>query len=161
MGIIDYKLVWQNLDAAIEQQLIDFWLAEGAMEEEKEARARLPYVAAIATDEEGLVGVASMQPAHSERLKRQMYFFRTFVGAEARGKGVATQLIHTVYDGFNAAFTSGRDTNCIGVVMLVHNSAVALRQNAAIWEKTKFVYIGKNSQGAPMRVRYFDNASIV
>ena len=96
MGIIDYKLVWQNLDAAIEQQLIDFWLAEGAMEEEKEARARLPYVAAIATDEEGLVGVASMQPAHSERLKRQMYFFRTFVGAEARGKGVATQLIQTV-----------------------------------------------------------------
>ena len=105
-----------------------------------------------------LVGVSSAYLQRNEQLGMDLWYYRAFVAREHRRSGMALSLAMTGRDYLTEQFTSGRDRRCAGMIFEVENDGLKRFFNGALWMPTGFTFIGENSRGDHVRVRYFPGA---
>jgi hypothetical protein len=145
-------------DTVAAQDVIDFWTREGALDPE-EAQRRVSEVVVIATDAEGRpAGVGTAFLRRNEQLRAELWYYRTFVGAEHRRSNVGVTLALTSRDHLERRFLSGEDTRAIGIIYEIENQGLRRVFPQARWPTVKFQFIGENEQGWHVRVYYFPGA---
>lgn len=153
--------VWQDKSPEVKEEIIQFWLDNKALGKREQAEQRLPQVAFVARDADGkLAGVSTVYPQRNERLGHEFYYFRCFVAEPQRRQRLAVQLILAARDHFNARFAAGDNPNVIGMIVEVQNEFLRKNRREAVWPNSKFIFVGRNRRGDPVRVFYFDGAMI-
>lgn len=153
-----FETVRGALDEPTIDALCEFWVAQKALPSAEVARQRAPQAVAVARDGGAIVGVSTAYAQHNAQLHHRFWYVRLFVAEPRRRQRVAWDLWVHVRDVLEAAFVSGEDTDCIGIVLEVESPA--LKQiDRAVW-RTGPVFFGKNARGAHLRVYYFEGARI-
>jgi len=146
---------------ALKEEITAFWLHEGALGDRDATMQRVEQVIFIVRNEAGeIAGVCTVYEYYYKRLENYFYYYRTFIGAAYRKIQLAKILLRTTRDYLNRQFVSGENTRVIGMLLVVENEMLKKYRNEAVWKKTGFVYIGKNSRGDHMRIFYFEGARI-
>ena len=145
-------------DEVSEQDVIDLWAREGAVEGE-EARRRILEVLLVGIDEEaGVVGVSSAYLQRNAQLDAQLWYYRAFVANDFRMGSLAILLALQGRDLLKQRFVEGADTRGEGLIYEVENPGLKAAFNHAIWRPTLFTFIGENERGDHVRVHWFPGA---
>ncbi|MBN1366038.1 MAG: hypothetical protein JW976_14620 [Syntrophaceae bacterium] len=152
--------VWEDKTKELENEIVDFWLAHGALTREQ-AEERVKQVFCVIRDSsDKIVGVSTVYIKYNERLENSFYYYRSFVAPEHRQESLARNLLKFTRDDLNKAFVEGVITRCIGMMVEVENEYLKKNHNEGIWPDVDFVYIGKNNRGDHVRLFYFEGARI-
>ncbi len=158
---IKLQRVWQSLTEALTQEIVEFWLAQGAVRDREVALQRVTQVVFVARSESGeLVAVNTAYQRHHEQLDLSFYYVRAFVAEPARRSQLAVVMLRRLQSFFDELFQMGALSPAVGLFLEVENPVIKKFRNEAIWPTTKFVYVGQNARGDHQRVYYFDDARI-
>ncbi len=158
---IKLQRVWQSLNENLTQEIVEFWLAQGAVRDRDVALQRAKQVVFVARSEAGaLVAVNTAYLQHNEQLDLSFYYVRAFVAEPARRSQLAVIMLRRLQKFFNELFQMGSLSPAVGLFLEVENPAIKKFRNEAIWPTTKFVYMGRNARGDHQRAYYFDGATI-
>lgn len=153
--------VWQCLSSEGKEELINFWLNEGAIKLRESAEQRLPQVAMIARDPEGnIAAVCTIYTQYCPRLENQVYYFRAFTQPRYRVQKLALQLFCAVRDFLEQAFIAGTQMQGIGMLLELESEILKKYVRDAYHPQSKTTFIGKNDRGDHLRVYYFTGAKI-
>lgn len=167
---------WREMDADLDERyrlepfegsgivgpsdVLAFWEREAAVPA-AEAQRRVHEVLLVALERtEGIVGVATTYLRRHPQLAMDMFHFRLFVGRAHRRGNIAFTLALRARDLLEQRFTSGEDTRGSGIVYEVENPILKTMFNGAVWRRTGFTFIGMNTRGDHVRVRYFSGARV-
>lgn len=154
------ETVWGKVGDALAREIIAFWLAEGAIKEDR-ARERVLEVVKIARDPQGaLAGVCTLQHKHNTRLGMPLWYVRAFVGKEHRRSSVGFCLLHTSVDYMQELYDRGEERRAPGLFMEVENESLRQLTHQGLWAYRRFAYLGDNARGAHLRVQYFKGAEL-
>lgn len=152
--------VWKKITPELEAELVQFWLTNKAIGDEKLAAERARQVVCLARSEQGaIIGVSTVQPRIVPRLRQPMYYYRNFIVADYRGRQLAAPFLKKTQDvlqDFNLALPK---PNCLGIIIELENKSLAEHRNEAQW-KEGFTFIGYSPKGLHMRVWYFDGVRL-
>lgn len=97
------RWVFGDVDAALRQQLVAFWLKEGALANADEAWRRTAEVACLLLEgtHEDIAGVCTVA-IRLDDFGRSYGFLRIFIRAESRFTGLGRRLTKGAIDGFSA-----------------------------------------------------------
>ena len=139
----------------------DFWIREGALPGEKEARERLKEVVMHARNATGAIaGVSTAVAIQLPRLGQPMYYFRCFVGPKWRKSLLVGQLLKRTR-GLLERYAQDNDFPCIGMVLELESDRFKDVGRKPVWTTLgQFVYIGKSQRGLDLRVTYFRGARL-
>ncbi|MEZ4321620.1 MAG: hypothetical protein R3F61_29370 [Myxococcota bacterium] len=152
-------VVWQQVDAALTDELVAFWTGANALSPEV-ARGRAPEVAVVARDASGaIVAVSSAVAKFSPALRVKLFHTRVFVAQPARRQRLAMEVFATARDTLEDAWLDGLDPECIGLLVEVESPLLKAHRNQAVWE-TGPVFVGRNARGDHIRVYWFSGARI-
>ena len=162
----DYRFenVWLEKSELLKTQIKGFWIDNQALPAERATDERADQVLYLVRDAAGeIAGASSVFRAYVPGLGDYFYHYRTFISERLRRHQVATELLlesQRFLEKYNEQQTS--DT-CLG--MYVEVEAEVLKHGGAgvkraIWEQTRFVFIGRSRSGAHLRVYYFPGAMI-
>ena len=152
--------VYNNVDATLAEQLIQFWLDEGALSDREHCMSRLPQVAAVCRDGDAIAAVASIFPGKIEHLGAQLNVLRVFVGKRHRQRHLALGMVNTVFEGLNQSFKERRQLpQYPGMVFSIQNTAVGGWIDNADAPRTGFCLAGFDAAGNQLRLRWFDGAT--
>lgn len=138
--------------------VIAMWTREGAIRDEEEARRRVGEVAAVATHDGELVGVATAYVEHNAQLGMDLWYFREFVAEAHRASRVGWSLTLVTREHLAQQFVGGHDTRASGMLMEVENEGLKEHMDYAYWAAVDFTFIGENERGDHVRVHYFPGA---
>jgi hypothetical protein len=159
---VAYKItpVWKKVSPELEKELVDFWNANKAVNNDADPSKRAKQAVCVARDDKGqIVGVSTAHPRIVPRLRQPMYYYRNFIAESARQQklgGVFLEESKKALQDFNMAQAKPL---CLGVLIELENKAVAAHRNEAQW-KEGFTFIGYSPKGNPMRVWYFDGIKL-
>lgn len=154
------KNVWEEKTEDLQKEIINFWVAHGALTQEQAAE-RVKQVFCVGREQSGnIAGVGTVYIKYNEQLENSFYYYRSFVAPDHRSNQLATSLLNFTRENLNEAFVKGVNTRCIGMLVEVENEMLKNYWNQAVWPYTGFVYIGKNQRGDHVRVYYFEGARI-
>lgn len=135
--------------------LVSLWTQEGALSAEQ-ARERVPEVLFVAIDDEdGLVGVSTVKLMHIDRLRMDLWYYRTYVAREHRASSLAWLLMYFSIDHLRDRYVNGDDTRGAGIFMAVQNEGLKAARPKAIWARSRITFVGEDAAGAHLRVLYF------
>ena len=140
--------------------VLAFWAREGVLPP-AEAQRRAQEVQLVATDPgDSVVGVSTAYLQRVGRLGMNLWHYRTFVGEARRESNLAGALILSNLELLEHRFTSGEDIRGPGMIFVLENEGLKRHLNQAVWPATGFAFIGENQRGDPIRVRYFEGATV-
>lgn len=156
--------VWLDKSDLVREEIKAFWQEHNALPEGADADARAEQVLYVVRDEdERIAGVCSVRRRLVRRLGDYFYVYRTFIAERLRREYVAKDLLHTARD-FLAEYNERPGVaRCLGIYLEVEAETLkygGVTVKRAIWEDTRFVFIGRNQVGAHLRVYYFPGALI-
>jgi len=154
--------VWNKVTPVLEAELSQFWLDTKALLQEKRAAARAKQVVCIARSEQGdIVGLGSAYPCIVPLLRQPMYYYRTYVAPDYRGKGLMIPLLNASKEAlqeYNLAALP--KLKCLGVIVETENKQLEAAFHTAYWPRTGFTFMGYSKHGLPLRVWYFKGARV-
>lgn len=162
------EAVWPSPSEAVRQEVVDFWVAEGALPDRGAASERSHQLLVVARESSGRVaGVSTALPVHVKRLGFKCFFYRTFVGHAHRSVGLRStglwrQILLESHRLLNDRFQVGYDQDVLGIYMEIENHNVMRTLNEAVWQSggMNVVYVGRTATGRHTRVWYFDGARV-
>ena len=150
-------LAFAEQDEVGPDDVVAFWLREGAMPEAV-ARDRVGQVLVVALDDAGgLAGVTTAYLDHDEQLGSTMWHVRVFVAASARGVMVGIDLVVAAREELTRRWTAG-DRRAPGVLMVVSHWLVPHLAPNAWWIPHDFWFVGETARGDHLRVHWFAGA---
>jgi hypothetical protein len=154
--------VWGTKAPELQTEIIDFWLAAGALPSREQATARVDQVIVLGrtTADRQIVAVSTVYEQFNQQLGHPFYYFRCFVDEAHRRASLALHLLVAARQELNARFVAGENPRVLGMVLEVQNAAITQELTQAVWPRTGFVYIGRNARGDQVRIAYFDGARI-
>ena len=152
--------VWAHKDSALRSEIVDFWIASGALRSRERAGARVDQVIFVVRRAGSIAGVSTVFRKRDERIGQEFYNFRCFVAEEDRRYNLGAVLLVTVRDYLNERFVSGEDTSAVGMLVEIENERLKRKRNQAVWPISGMVYVGNNRRGDHVRVWYFTGARI-
>lgn len=151
--------VYQQLSQKEKNEIIQFWIMEGALNKEQ-ADKRVDQVVMVAKDEDGrILGVSTILKYVYKPIGQQFWFFRAFVGAKSRHQGIALQFTLEVKSHLNQRFEEGKDSDVVGILMKVESPILKKTLPQGTWKRSQFHFVGKEND-AHVRISYFENATI-
>ncbi|MCX7557574.1 hypothetical protein OS187_12240 [Xanthomonadaceae bacterium JHOS43] len=166
-GVEGFSMVhcWQALAPHEQDDLVAFWLREGALPGEPHARERLTQVVAYARSSEGeIAGVCTAYPGTVPALGQPMYHYRSFVGKRWRHTLLVMRLLRTAEKVLHA-YAQAHGFPAIGIVAELENPWFAsVQARRPVWRlggDFHMTYIGKSARGFDLRVHYFRNARLI
>jgi hypothetical protein len=147
-------------DSVTADDVLALWSREGVVADEV-ARRRIDQVQLVAVaDGSEVVGVSSTFLERRPRLGVELWNYRTFVASGYRHSSLAAQLLFGNLELLERRFVSGEDTRAQGLLFELENEDVMRGLNVAVWPQTGYTFIGENTRGSHVRVRYFPGAKI-
>jgi hypothetical protein len=151
------EVVRGRLDDATAEQLVGFWTGHGALDEAA-ARQRLDQVVCVLYDgSDEVAGVNSAYVANAPLVGRPFWIYRRFVRPDV---DVAAEgdLLNQAFDELARGFGGGTDP--LGLCVVVTEPALMEANPEAEWPATGLLYAGCTGEGAQVRIRYFEGATI-
>jgi hypothetical protein len=140
--------------------VLALWSREGVVADQV-ARRRIEQVQLVAvTEDSDVVGVSSVFLEQKPRLRVNLWNYRTFVAAGYRHSSLAAQLLFGNLELLERRFVSGEDTRAQGLLFELENEDVMRGLNVAVWPRTGYTFIGENTRGSHVRVRWFEGARV-
>lgn len=149
--------VFAEQDVVGEDAVVDFWVREGALDEEK-ARRRVADLHVVAVEDGEVVATTSAFLRRDERLRMPLWHYRGFVGAAHRRSVIGLRMAILGRDDLSERFVSGRDRRAGGILWEVQNEGLRRAFPEARWMPTDFTFVGENAYGDHVRVHYFPGA---
>lgn len=154
--------VWKQITPELRQELVDFWLAEGALDDPEAAAGRADQVVCIGRDGDGVLwGVGTAYLGVVPSFGQPTYFCRQFFGARRRGKGGMMPFFRVVRDTLEAYNRSLAQPESIGITLEVQNDMLSRRYQLAYEPEADAYYIGYSPRGHHLRVVYFEGARLL
>lgn len=138
--------------------VLDLWAREGVVEIEEARRRVYEVLLASVHDGDGLVGVCTAYLQRSDQLLMDMWHYRLFVADAHRLSNVGVHLALRARDLLEERYVSGADGRANGMIYEIENEGLKRRFPEAVGLPTQFTFIGENSRGDHVRVRYFPGA---
>ena len=158
---LSYENVWNNVDEPLVKELTALWMNENVLADESAAKERAQQVVCIGRDEDGkIAGVCTIYKQQNQRIGYPFYYYRSLVRSDARQHGVAGHLIVNAWNHMQSLTVDGQVDECVGFCVIVENEHLLKNKKEAVWPLSKLMYIGPNATGQPMRIRYFEGATL-
>ena len=163
------QIVSGHNDAALDEELSQYWIDNAIGVPTKLAAQRLREVFAIARDETGqLIGVATVKVIWVQRLRNWFHSFRVSVAKNARGKvlggdphrWVDAKLFYSVLNHLEGAFEPSSVDSPIGFYVNVSNQKRNAVLNTPIERRTGLIFSGYNVDGEQIHIKYYPGARI-
>lgn len=149
-----------RLNSKDQNDLIAFWLREGALSDETQAQQRLSQVVVLARDGEGMVaGVCTAAAQTPSGIGQPLYYYRSFIGRRWRRTRLVYHLIKRARTLLEED-ARARDWPCIGMLLELENSRFGEKGRMPVWPRLDFTYVGKSPRGLELRVHYFKGARL-
>ncbi len=160
----DFRFVidWQAMQPREADDLVAFWLREGAIPDAERARERLSQVVLHARAPDGdIAAVCTAYLAQAPQLRQPMYHYRSFVGARWRHTLLVRRLFKAAWAVLED-YARAHGFPAIGVAVELENPRFAKfgGANRPVWH-SGLIYVGKNQRGLDVRIRYFDGAQLL
>jgi len=153
------EFVYQQLTDEQKNEIVNFWVDEGALKKER-ANERVDEIALVARGDEGqIIGVSTIVKRKYEPIGKTFWIFRAFVAEKYRQQGVVLQLVGQAKEDLNKRFAGGSDPEVIGILLKVQSPILMKHFPQATWPRTQFHFVGIED-GCHMRISYFDDAKI-
>ncbi|HEX5757359.1 MAG TPA: hypothetical protein VFY12_13550 [Arenimonas sp.] len=156
-----FESVWQNVSPALQQEIVDFWIAENALRDPEAARRRARQAVCIARGSDGqLAGLCSVEARVVPRLRQRLYYYRTYVGAAHRGSKLIYPMLlqaRQLLQDYNRQLP---EPECIGILIEFENKSLGQHFPIAFDDTSKFGFIGYSPRGLDLRVSYFDGVQL-
>jgi hypothetical protein len=138
---------------------ISLWTADAGLPE-VEARRRVRELTHVATDGHGaLIGMSTTFLARYGPLDLPFWHFRAFVSEAHRRSRVAIVFLAEGFLHLHGRASRGEIAGA-GMLVVAEDEQLRRGQPQAMWPRTRFAYVADNIHGWPIRVRYFDGASV-
>lgn len=152
------EVVRGRMEAALGDELVGFWSAQGALSEPA-ARQRLAEVVAVLRDDAG--AIAGVNSVYADRVEliggRRFWIYRSFLQSDQRDH--APEMMDAAFSALDEEFAATGD-GPIGLCLVLSREDAQGRP-AAIWPgPTGFMYMGHTPDGKEVRVAYFYDAVI-
>lgn len=149
-----------KLNRADGEALIAFWLAEGALPDEHQARQRLNQVVLLARDEQNdVAGVCTAIAQKPPAIGQPLYYYRSFIGRRWR----TTRLVYNLLKHAQKLLEEDARASgwpCIGILLELENSRFGEKGRMPVWPRLDFTYVGQSPRGLELRVHYFKGARL-
>ena len=144
----------------VADELLDFWAGQGVLAGDA-ARARLPeIVCVVRNDDEAIVGSSSAYDARLPLIgNRRLWVFRRLLDPGVPA-AVEPALINATFDALDEERRQAPHAPA-GLCVLVTDRAVMRQLPEAVWPATKLLYAGYLPDGSQVRLRWFEEASIL
>ena len=160
--------VWPEPAEEIRDEVVQFWLAAGALSDLATARERSRQLLVVARDAHGHVaGVSTAVRILVDQIGFECFYYRTFIAPGARIRGLRStqlgwQILHESYRLPDERFLHGFDREVLGLYAEIENRSIMRHRNEAVWQDDgmNFVFIGRTESGHHKRVWYFRGACI-
>ena len=154
--------VWKRITPELREELMAFWLAEGALDDAEVAARRADQVTCIGREADGSiwgVGTAFLQVLPS--LGQPTYSCRQFFSAKRRGKGLMMEFFAVVRDTLELYNQALAQPESIGILLEMQNEMLTQRYQLAYEPQADAYFIGYSPRGHHLRVVYFDGARLL
>ncbi len=159
---VTFVPVWKQVTPALAQELTTFWREHRAIGNQAEAELRAQQAVCIARDEAGvLCGVGTAVAKVLPRLRQPTYYYRQFFARSLRGRQqelVFFLRCKRLLQDYNSALPR---PEALGMLLEIENAKIATAYRRAVEPEFEAVFIGYSPRGLPLRVSYFDNASLL
>jgi hypothetical protein len=155
-----YRMVpFAESDVAGPDDVLELWDSEQAVPDPGEARRRVHEVLMVALDpDDRVAAISTVYLRRNAQLGLDLWYYRTFVGAEHRMSHLAVRMLWATRDHLRERYLSGEDARAPGMIMEVENEFLRTYYNRAFWVISDFDFIGETPNGAHVRVHYFPGA---
>ena len=156
--IVDVR---QQMDEDQKQEIIEFWVKEGALNTEQGAKRVEQVLQIVKVAETGeIAGVCTAFVFFVESMQLHFYQYRSFIGQAHRQAGLVKVLIDDSYKLLNREFREGRQTQAVGIFLDIENEHLK-RRNRTVWKEAgDFFFVGLGRNGNHIRIAYFDDSRI-
>jgi hypothetical protein len=163
------EVVRGRLDADLEERLVAFWTAHGALSEQT-ARERLSEVICVRLDpEEQIVAINSAYAGSAPLVGRRFWIYRRFLAPEA-DQDADREMLAAARTELERRFT-GAPGEPLGLCALVSDRDLIERGPEAVWQLGEpdpgapwpsggLVFAGYAPGGVQVRISYFEGARI-
>ncbi len=146
---VEFESVWQKQVTDAEVKIL--WLEFGNPDFDAWDR----NMVVVAKNEfQQIIGIVVTKQALVRQMKNEFYLLHIIVHPFWRLQGVGAELLTRAIN----ILEQDRRT-CCGILCLIQSEELKT-MNEAVWPKSNLVYIGNNSKGAHIRVRYFSGAKL-
>ncbi len=153
---------WKQVTPALAEELAAFWREHKAIGNDAEMARRAQQAVCVARDEAGaLCGVGTAVVKVLPRLRQPTYYYRQFFGKSLRGRQQELaffQRCKQLLQDYNGKLPR---PEALGMLLEIENAKIATAYRRAVEPGFDAVFIGYSPRGLPLRVSYFDNASLL
>lgn len=143
----------------VADELVAFWTRQGALDEAA-ARQRLADVVCVVRDPAG--NIAGVNSVYADRLpliaNRRFWIYRRF--APDVGDDIETSMLNAAFEVLEQEAQTGNG-GPVGLCILVTDPEMMRRHPEAVWPDTDMLYAGYTREGHQVRIRYFEEVSIL
>ena len=161
MSEFDIMDVYGIVDDELAARVEIFWAKHNAIVSAIDAKSRIPEVAVVAMKNGELCGVGSVFKVFHEPLGHYFYGFRCFIAADFRRQGLAIELVNSVYANLDTSYSIDGQKKPIGIIVNVQHQGLNQSLSEAVRSRSGLIFVGYDSRGRQIRVRYFRNARIM
>lgn len=154
------EVVRGRRDAGLDDELVAFWTAHGALSEAV-ARARLEHVVCVLRDEEGAIVAANSVFDEPVAMLGgcRLWAYRSFAPTpEARA--AADEMLAAARDRLAEEFDPD-SPEPIGVCRLIGDREIINSRLEPVWPVSGLMFAGYTAGGEQLRVVYFEGAKVV
>ncbi len=151
-----FESVWQNVSPELQQEILAFWVNNGAVSAADELAARAKQAIIVMRAEDG--GIAAVSTAVLEiipRLQQPLYYYRTFCAVAHRGNGTSMGMMKASQTALHQYNLMLPEPESIGIHIELENALMAKQYPTAHWAQTRFNFIGYSPSGHVVRAYYF------
>jgi len=142
------------------QDVIDFWLREGAVEPTEAERRAGEIELVVLGEDDKILGVGTAYLAHNRQLGTLMWHARGFVDPSERRSMVGGRIGVWIVKVLAERFQSGTDTRAPGIMFEVENPDLKKFFPEAVWQPDDHTFIDQDDLGRHVRVHWFAGARL-
>jgi hypothetical protein len=144
-----FRLFWGfgQLTSEMRAELVQFWIANGAITDSFEAWRRTSEVGCVVLNKEGkIVGVNSIYIDRLIADGRSYWFYRTFIRPDCRVMGLTPRIFNVTFDNLSN-LSAGKLGAPSGIVFVTENPKLESRAGSRIFQRNGVEPLGINQQG--------------
>ncbi len=163
-GAYSLEVVWENITSELAEEAKELWVRENALPRDETVENRVRQLLVVARDrDKKLIAVSTAERRRvPELLNNIFYYYRVFVAAEHRNKGIALPVSNKAREYLHQRFLNGQDTLAKGFYVAIENSILQKVHTQAVLVVggIDHPFIGVDRRGRYLRVGWFDDARI-
>jgi hypothetical protein len=160
MAEVTYKTIWQAGDLQTQALVIAFWREHKLLPRGEDPRARAAQICVVATEENRLVGVSTIQVRTLAHLRAKIAMFRCAVVPEHRRGGLAGALTVRSRDILEQWAMDNPEHQIMGLGCVVQGAELEPKQYQTVWPLSGMSLVGYDGNGHQLRVVWFKNARL-